>query len=66
MIHLKKTQMKISSPSSLAKSASCGETKVGPSGETPQEECPETRREKTKAPSFFMSAKILNISSLNV
>jgi len=50
MMNLKKTQMMLSSPSSLAKSAKCGEIKVGLSGEALQEECPETRRTKTKAP----------------
>ena len=48
-MNLKKTQTKMSSLSSLAKSILCGETKVVPSGEAPQEEYPETRRKKTKS-----------------
>jgi len=50
MMNLKKTQIKMSSPSSLAKSTRCGETKVGLSREPLQEEFPETRRTKTKFP----------------
>jgi len=44
MMNLKKTQMRMSSPSSLTKSARYRETIVGLSGEALQEECPGTRR----------------------
>jgi len=50
MMNLKKTQIRMSSPSFLAKSTRCGETKMGLSGEALQEGCPGTRRTKTKAP----------------
>jgi len=58
--------MKMSLPSSLAKSARYGETKVGPSGEAFQEESLKTRRTKTKAPECAIRAKNLNTSSRNV
>jgi len=50
MMNLKKTQMKMSSPSSLKKSTRCGETKMGSSGKALQDEFLETRRIKTKDP----------------
>ena len=41
--------MKMSLPLFLERSARCGETKVAPSGKTPQEECLKKRKEKDKS-----------------